>query len=48
MLRGIDELKQLADKSDLDIIYAFGSHTKDFWNWLKGEKAENNYVVFMG
>ncbi len=31
-------LKQIAEKFDLDIIYAFGSHAKDVWNWLILEK----------
>lgn len=32
-------LNQIADKFGLDIIYAFGSHTKEVAEWLKGEMS---------
>jgi len=36
----IDLLNKLAEKFDLDIIYAFGSHARDVLNCLKNEDTE--------
>lgn len=41
-----ERLNQIAKEFGLDIIYAFGSHAKEAFEWIEGERSELSVSAF--